>query len=81
MHCSNPHREFRDRRAEPCEEDSRFGIYGVENPHPPIFVNLGAQGRAGEGGGIWERFRVREGRRGGSAAAGATRHPATPGSF
>ena len=33
--------------------DARFGIYGVENPHPPFFVNFGGQGRPGEGGGTW----------------------------
>ena len=64
-HCSIPRCRFRDKRADSREGDAIFGIGGFENPHPPIFVNLGAQGRAGEGGGIWEGFRVREGRRAG----------------
>ena len=33
--------------------DVIFGIYGVENPYSPIFMILGALGRAGEGGGTW----------------------------
>ena len=53
MHCSTPCCQFRATQAEPRETNVRFGIYGLENPHLPIFIIFGGQGKPGEGGGTW----------------------------
>ena len=52
-YCSIPRCRLRNKRADSREGDARFGIGGFENPHPPIFTNLGRRGRAGEPGGTW----------------------------
>ena len=54
MHCSTPHCRFRANHAEPREKGVGFGIYGLENPHLPIFIIFGGQGKPGEGGGTWD---------------------------
>ena len=53
MHCSTPRCRFRANHAEPRKKGVGFGIYGLENPHLPIFIIFGGQGKPGEGGGTW----------------------------